>query len=374
MSTPTTIHGRPVELLQHLVRFDTSNPPGNEGECIAYIDGLVRGLGIETLICEKAPGRPNLVARLRGRGVAPPLLLQAHVDVVTAAGQNWTHPPFGGDVAEACVRGRGTLDMKGGVAIMLAAFMRAKAEGLSLPGDVILCIVGDEETGGEYGADFLVEEHAELFEDVAYAIGEFGGFTIHIGGRRFYPIKIAEKQWCWLRATVRGQGGHGSMPLRGSTAADLGELLLKVDHQRLPVHVTPIVRLMLESLATELPEPEGRTYRQLLDPERTDAVLDELDEHGRMFDALLHNTVSPTIIRGGDKFNVIPAEISAEFDGRLLPGCTADDMIRETRELVGADVDLEVVRYDPSPSQADMGLFETLAGVIREVDPEGVSN
>ncbi|MDQ6645494.1 MAG: M20/M25/M40 family metallo-hydrolase, partial [Chloroflexota bacterium] len=182
MTTPfkgnaTTIYQHPATLLQQLIRFDTTNPPGNEGECIHYLNSLLSDAGIQTTILAKDRARPNLVARLTGQGSASPLLLQGHVDVVTTEKQIWQHSPFAGHIEDGYIWGRGTLDMKGGVAMMVAAFLRAQAEGIQLPGDVLLTIVSDEEVGGEYGAKFLVENHAELFKGVRYALGEFGGFT-----------------------------------------------------------------------------------------------------------------------------------------------------------------------------------------------------
>lgn len=372
MSEPTTLYQRPVELLQALLRFDTTSPPGNEAACIGYIDGLLRSLGIQTTLLEKAPGRTNLIARLKGTGSAPPLLLQGHVDVVTTGEQQWTHPPFAGEIADGFVWGRGALDMKGGVAMMLAAFMRAHAERSTLPGDVILCLLCDEEQGGEFGAKFLVDDHPDLFTGVRYALGEFGGFTFGIGGKRFYPIMVAEKQSCALRATVRGPAGHGSMPIRGGAAAKLARMLHTLDQRRLPVHVAPPVRQMFTAVADALPFPTAPLLRQLLNPAMTNRVLDLLGERGRAFDPLLHHTVSPTIIRGGEKINVIPAAITVELDGRLLPGFKPDDLIAELETLLGNDVEFEVTDYEPGPPTTDMGMFDTLAGILREADRGGV--
>jgi acetylornithine deacetylase/succinyl-diaminopimelate desuccinylase-like protein len=367
----TTIYQRPVELLQNLLRFDTTNPPGNEAACIAYIDGLLKSLGIETLILEKTSGRPNLIARLKGTGSARPLLLQGHVDVVTTANQQWSHPPFAGEIVDGFLWGRGTLDMKGGVTMMLAAFMRAKAENLSLPGDVILCVMSDEEVGSENGAGFLVNEHKDLFTNVQYALGEFGGFTLGVSGKRFYPIMVAEKQVCTIKATVHGPAGHGSLPMRGGAAAKLAHMLQTLDRKRLPVHITPIAQQMFNTLADNLTFPTAPLLRQLLNPMLTNSVLDLLGTRGRVFDPLLHNTVSPTILRGGDKINVHPSEITVEMDGRLLPGFTPDDMRTELKALLGNDVTFEVLRYEAGPKSQDMGLFNTLAGILREADPTG---
>jgi len=367
-----SVYQRPVELLQHLIRFDTTNPPGNERTCIAFIEELLKDAGIETVIRARIPERPNLIARLQGQGNAPPLLLYGHVDVVTTENQKWQHPPFEGIIADGFVWGRGTLDMKGGVAMMLAAFLRAKAEKLPLPGDVILAVVSDEETSGDLGARFLVENHADLFEGVRYAVGECGGFSFHVGTRRFYPIMVAEKQRCPVRATVRGPGGHGSMPVRGGAMARLSQVLRRLDRHRLPVHVTPTARAMIEAIASTLGGMTGLILGQLTNPALTNILLNLLGEHSRIFDPMLHNTVSPTILYGSTSINVIPGEVSVDLDGRLLPGFCPDDLIAEIRRIVGGDVELEVLRQDPGPPEPNMGLFDTLAGILGEIDPEGV--
>src|SRR5262249_30484046 len=276
---------------------------------------------------------PNLVARLKGVGTAPPLLLQGHVDVVPTAHQPWTHPPFAAEVADDMIWGRGALDMKGGVAMFLTAFLRGQAEGASLPGDVVLCLLSDEEAGGNAGARFLVEEHAALFSGIRFALGEFGGFTLHLGDQRFYPIMVAEKQACVVRATVRGPGGHASTPLRGGATARLGRLLTALDTQRTPVHVTPVMRLMVDALASHLTAPLSEVLTGLLDPEMTDSLLDSIAGPVAAFDPLLHSTAVPTIIRGGEKNNVIPSEITVELDGRILPGYTAADFLAELQAL-----------------------------------------
>ncbi len=366
------IYQRPAELLQKLIQFDTTNPPGNESECISFINGVLTEAGIEAKILAQSPERPNLIARLSGQGSAPPLLLYGHVDVVTTEDQQWKHPPFEGKLVDGFVWGRGALDMKGGVAMMLSAFLRAKAESLELPGDVVLAIVCDEEAGGDLGAKFLVEKHAEQFEGIRYAIGEFGAFTLFVGKQRFYPIQVAEKQICWLKATVRGAGGHGSIPVHGGAMARLARLLQQLDRHRLPVHVTPAARLMFSTMASAVGGVNGLILGQLLNPRLTNSILNLLGERGGLFAPLLHNSVSPTILHGSGKINVIPSKASVELDGRLLPGYQPDDMISELRQIVGGDVELEVIRHDPGPAEPDMGLFDELASILRETDPDSV--
>jgi len=359
-----------VELLQELIRFDTTNPPGNESACIAYVQRLLEAAGVETRIVAKDDARPNRIARVRGTGDAPPLLLYGHVDVVTTAGQDWAHPPFGGELVDGWVWGRGALDMKGGVAMILDAFVRAARGQLRPSGDVILAVLSDEENGGDFGARFLTQEHADLFDGVRHALGEFGGASVAIGGVRFYPIQVAEKQMCWMRGTVRGPGGHGALGVRGSAMGKAGRILARLDSGRLPVHVTPVARAQIEGMANELPRPQSLALRSLLDPRLAEVMLRAPVPQLRILDRILRNTVSATIIHGGSKINVIPSEIDLELDGRLLPGYESADIIREIHALVGDE--LEVIRHDPYPAQPDMSQLPALSAILRELDPEAV--
>jgi len=362
------LQDRPAELLAQLLRFDTTNPPGGERECIEWARGLLEPLGVEVRILGHEPERPNLLARLTGRGERPPLLLQGHVDVVAAQGR-WEHPPFAGELADGYLWGRGALDMKGGVAMMLAAFMRAAAAGPRPPGDVILCLLCDEEAGSDLGANYLVSSHADLFSGVRYALGEFGGFTMDIAGRRLYPIMVAEKQICWTLARIRGVAGHGSLPARGAAAGKLGQLLSRLERRRLPVHVTPVVRSMVEAIAPELPTPVALPLRLLLEPRLTDPLLGALGERARFFDPLLHNTANANIIVAGEKINVVPGEATVQLDCRLLPGCEPEQLFAELRALSGVELELEVIRYDPVAAAPDLEMFGKLADTLRELDP-----
>jgi acetylornithine deacetylase/succinyl-diaminopimelate desuccinylase-like protein len=259
--------------------------------------------------------------------------------------------------------------MKGGIAMMLAAFLKAKAEGLPTSGDVVLAILSDEEGGGDYGAKYLVENHAKQFKSIRYALGEFGGSRFYFGRKKLYPIMVAEKQICWMQAHVRGPGGHGAFPMRGGAMAKLARVLQQLDQRRLPVHITPAARQMIGGMASALSFPQNLILRQLLNPRLTDLMLRLLGIRGQGLQPLFHNTVNATIVRGGDKINVIPSEIALELDGRLLPGFKPDDMIAELRRLIGDDVELKVLRHDSGPAEPDMGFFDTLAGILREADP-----
>jgi acetylornithine deacetylase/succinyl-diaminopimelate desuccinylase-like protein len=372
LDLPAGVPGQTVELLQTLIRFDTTNPPGNEGECLNYIHRLLTEAGCDAQLVGRSPDRPNLIAGLRGQGEAPPLLLQGHVDVVPADPREWQHPPFEGRIVDGYVWGRGALDMKGGIAMMLTAFLRAKAEALPLPGDVVLALVSDEERGGEHGARYLVESQEHLFQGVRYAIGEFGGFSFPLGNRRFYPIMVTEKQMCVLRATVRAPGGHGALAIRGGAMAQLARVLLRLESRRMPVHITPATRLMLRAIASNLAFPQSALFRLLLSPPLAGLTLKLLGSRRRIFEPLVRNTATATTVRGGEGFNVVPGEIALGLDCRLLPGYGPDDLIAELRPILGDAVELEVVYHDPSPEEPDLGLFDTLADVLRQADPKAV--
>jgi acetylornithine deacetylase/succinyl-diaminopimelate desuccinylase-like protein len=362
----------PVELLQELLRFDTSNPPGHEGPCIDFVDGLLKEAGLVTERAEKMPGRPNLIARRPGCGRAPALLFCGHVDVVPVVGQPWSVPPFAGAVSDGYVWGRGALDMKGGVAMMVSAFLRAANDGVAPAGDLVLALVVDEESGGDCGARFLVDERPDLLRGVRYAIGEFGGFPLHILGRTFYMIQVAEKSPVAVDVVIRGPAGHGARLLRGGAMAKLGRILRRLERHRLPVHITPVTRQMIEAMAARLPFPGRVVVRRLLHPALTDRVLDALGDAGRTFEPLFRNTVNATIVRGGERLNVIPSEIHLALDARLLPGYTTDDLLDELRPILRSDGQAHVVPEGGSSSEPDLRLVDLLGRLLQKRVPGAV--
>ena len=360
-----------ASLLQRLLQFDTSNPPGNEAPCISFIKGLLEDAGVQTTVIAKDSHRPNLIARFPGTKRAAPLLLYGHVDVVPARDQVWKHSPFSGHLEGGYIWGRGALDMKGGVAMMVSTCLRIARGDFRTAGDLILCLLSDEEAGGRFGAKFVTGEHPEMFAGVKYAIGEFGGFSLTIRGTRFYPIQVAEKQICQIKATVHGPGGHGSMPPSGGTMAALAKLLRNLDRRKLPFHVTPAARQTITGLADNLPLRASVLLRLLLRPGLAPLALRLLGPGAALFEPLVRHTANATIVKGGEAANVIPSSAEIEIDGRVLPGFGADDLLRELIQVVDDDVKFEVVRFDSGPEKIDMALFEMLAGVIREMDPEG---
>ena len=264
--------------------------------------------------------------------------------------------------------------MKSGIAMMLYALTRARTEGLTPAGDIVLALVCDEESGGDNGARFLVEEHPEQFEGVRYAIGEFGGFSFKLGRLRFYPIMVAEKQVCHLKVTFRGAGGHASLNHQDNPMANLARFLQRVQDRQLPVHVTPEARLMFRAIGKHLFLPSRFGISALLNPRLTALTLKLLGAKGRTFAPLFRNTVNPTVVRGGDQINVMPSEVSVELDGRLLPNFSPEHLVSELKQIAGSggNVSYEVLSHDPGPPEPDMGLFETLSAVLLESDPDGI--
>jgi acetylornithine deacetylase/succinyl-diaminopimelate desuccinylase-like protein len=369
----TFSHEQPVQLLQALIRCDSTNPTSDERGCIRLLAATLQEAGFEPQIVAKDPNRPNLIARLPGDGKAPGLLLQGHVDVVPTADQAWTVPPFAGLERDGYIWGRGALDMKSGLAMMACAAMRLRAEGKRPAGDVVICFVADEEAGGDDGARYLVEEHAYLFDGCAYALGEFGGFPLYLNGRKFYPIQVAEKMACALRLTFTGPAGHGSMPVRGGTMARLGRALTALDRVRTPIHVPPAARMMIAGFAAHSRFPTNLLLRQLVHPRLSSLLLSAMGARVQMIEAVLRNTVNATIVRGGTKVNVIPSQIALDLDVRLLPGFVPEQAVNEVRTIVGEKVAIEVLSSGPPlPAEPDLAQFPLLAGVLEDLDPGGV--
>jgi acetylornithine deacetylase/succinyl-diaminopimelate desuccinylase-like protein len=335
-------------ICQALLRMDTTNPPGNERICADYLAAALAEVGYQPELLEAAPGRTNLIVRHRGTGARPPLLLTGHLDVVEADASKWRRPPFSGEEFEGCLWGRGAIDMKNMVAMCTAIMRRLATTRTRLSRDVIFAAVADEEAGCEYGSRFLVEQHRSKVE-AEYALGEAGGFSVHLGDTTFYPVQVAEKGLCWIRARVTGTPGHGSMPRHDSAVTRLGEALAALGRARMPVHPTKYVADFLEVLRSRQPALIQPLVKLVSRPGLLARItrLVPNTQAARSFSPLLSNTASATVVRAGNKTNVIPAVAEFEIDGRTLPGQTNDDLLRELRHVLGPDVELEVMRSAP---------------------------
>lgn len=361
-----------VEHLSRLIRIDTSNPPGNETPAALYLKQAFEREGFEEMhLLESAPRRGNLIVRLRGDGSQRPLLLSAHLDVVPAEPEQWTHPPFSGKVIDGMVWGRGALDMKHMVAMSLVVMLLAKRHALPLKRDLIFAAVADEEMAFDYGSRWLVENHPDLLR-AEYGLCEMGGILTSFAGRRIYPIQVAEKGVCWLRMRARGQPGHGSTPHGDNAVVHLARALARLgDGSAMPIHVTPVTAAFIRALAAGLPTAQALRLRGLLSPRLAPLALARLPQEERDdLRSLLCNTVTPTRLQAGLKTNVIPSQAEAELDCRLLPGQMPEDAVREIRAIVGSRVTLDPLKVSPGVEfPSDSKLMRLLQRTLMAHDP-----
>lgn len=352
-----------TRLLQDLLRIDTTNPPGNESPCIDFIARTLAAEGIESTVIESAPGRGNLVARLKGDGTLPPILIFGHVDVVPAEADKWQRPPFSGDLQDGIIWGRGATDMKHMVAMEMMTLMQLKRDGVGLKRDVIFMANADEETGGVMGAGFMVQNHPDLIR-AEYALTEGGASSIELEGRSFFVCSTGEKGSA--RFTLRGSGrpGHASQPHLDNAILPLAIALQRIIQTPLPLHITQTTRAQIEALASGVSAGTAEMLRALLDPKTHSDALAELplaEPVKRRLNASFRNTATPTILQAGSKINVIPAEAIAQVDCRVLPGTTPESIAAEVRAVVGDRVDVEFGRFNQG-QEADPAspLLETI--------------
>jgi acetylornithine deacetylase/succinyl-diaminopimelate desuccinylase-like protein len=380
-----------VQHLRDLIRIPSVNPPeggpdvaagrdprGGETAAARYCAEVLTGAGIEAEVLELTPGRGSCFARLRATGPAtePPLLLLSHVDVVPVDVESWSRDPFGGDLVDGVVWGRGAVDMKNMVAMELGVMLALKRSGAELRRDVIFAAVADEEAGGTHGAQALVAQRPELFGDAAgrpaaAAINEVGGYSVTIDGHRFYTIQVAEKGIVWTRLRAAGMPGHGSMPHGDNPTLKLARAVEAVaaDQVARPARVLPVVAGFLRALGldevTELATRDPTAAAARL----ADGVADPVMR--RSLDAMLRDTVTPTTIHVGKKVNVIPGSGEAELDVRTLPGTDQAELLAHLQRVVGNEAIVEAVVALPAVEwPADAEIVALMHEALRAADPE----
>jgi acetylornithine deacetylase/succinyl-diaminopimelate desuccinylase-like protein len=384
-------HERLVADLRDLIRLRTVNPPGDEILAALHLAAVLADEGIVSELVEPFPGRGSFSARLRGDGTGGgPLLLLGHLDVVPAPDEGWTHDPFGADIADGYVFGRGAVDMKAMVAMELGVLRvlasEARAAGRDpandpIPGlrrDILFTATADEEAGGLAGARWLVDNRPEWLRADG-ALNEAGGVSMEFGGRRFYPIQVAEKGFIVYRLRVHGTAGHGSMP-REDNAAVLAARI--VDRLAEPgvARLTPVMERLFAAVGAEAPGLT-RALAAVADPDLrrsaagTAGLCDPMI--ARVVSALVRDTMSPNVVRAGVKYNVIPGEAVIELDVRQLPGATEPDIRDEIRRRIGEELwaatDVEVVvSGEPVAESPDTDLYRILAATLRDHDPEAI--
>ncbi|MGH3676201.1 MAG: M20/M25/M40 family metallo-hydrolase [Mycobacterium sp.] len=365
-----------VDLVSSLIRFDTSNtgdPATTKGEeeCARWVAEQLEEVGYQTEYVEAgAPGRGNVFTRLPGadreRGA---LLLHGHLDVVPAEASDWSVHPFSGAVEDGYVWGRGAVDMKDMVGMMIALARHFKRAGIVPPRDLVFGFVSDEEAGGKYGSQWLVDNRPDLFEGVTEAIGEVGGFSLTVprrdgGERRLYLVETAEKSMNWMRLTARGHAGHGSMVHDNNAVTAVAGATARLGRHEFPLVMTDAVGQFLEAIAEET------GYSFDIDSPDLAGAIGKLGPIARVVGATLRDTANPTMLKAGYKANVVPATAEAVVDCRILPGRQAA-FEREVDEIIGPDVTREWITELPSyETTFDGDLVDAMNGAILSVDPD----
>jgi acetylornithine deacetylase/succinyl-diaminopimelate desuccinylase-like protein len=352
-----------TQLLQRYIRVDTTNPPGNEELAADFLADLLAAEGIESRKLISAPGRANLVADLQAEGDEKPLILLNHTDVVPVEAEQWSIPPFAGEIKDGYLWGRGALDMKGMGVLELLTVLTLKRRGARLKRPVRFLAVADEEAGSDYGVEWLDREHPDLL-DAAFVINEGGyGAEAYLSSERpLFGVSMAEKSPLWLTLRATGKPGHGSAPHEDNVLDRMVRVMHRVQAWQRPFIMTPPVSDALRAAYSE-------GYVDL-DPEVSSP--DQIAERYRSLRTLLSNTISATGLQTGVKHNVIPATASATLDCRLVPGYEHERFIEELRAVIDDPrVEIEVAFASQSPSStADTELHDAIKAVCNEVMPE----
>ena len=357
-----------VDICRDLLRIDTSNtgdPRTTVGERVAaeYVAAQLSDVGIDVELHESAPRRANLVARIpgadRSRGA---LLVHGHLDVVPADASEWSVPPFSGEEKDGYLWGRGAIDMKDFDAMTLAVVRGWQRTGYVPPRDIVLAYTADEEAGMEYGSQFLVREHADLFSGCTEAIGEVGGFSYTVNDDlRLYLVETAEKGIDWLRLHAKGRPGHGSFVHDDNAVTALAEAVAAVGRHKFPMVVTPTVRSFLEQVSEALGVE--------LDPDEPELAIAKLGPIANLIGATVRNTANPTRLEAGYKDNVIPGKASATIDCRTLPG-QAEIFLEQLRGVIGPDIEIEHISQQGALETGfDGALVEAMGAALRAEDP-----
>jgi acetylornithine deacetylase/succinyl-diaminopimelate desuccinylase-like protein len=352
-----------TELLQELIRVDTTNPPGNETAAAELLRSYLEESGAQVELYARIPERANLVARIPGRGDGPTLLFLSHTDVVLADASEWSADPFGGELRDGEVWGRGALDMKGQAAASAVALASLAREGFEPPGDLIFAATADEEVGDGFGAQWLCETHPDAVR-CDYLINEGSGERVVLGGKPFYTCSVAEKMSAPFRLRVHGRSGHASMPGIADNALVKAAPLITALGEYMPEqHLTPEVEALLEAVTGQRPASPQAAL------ERARAIGEFFAE---MVEPLLSLTLSPTMISASKKRNVIPAICDVIVDSRLLPETTTAEQHAIVRTVLGdGDYELESLEaHGGTRSPIETPLWDAVSAWIADVEPE----
>ncbi|HEY9377210.1 MAG TPA: M20/M25/M40 family metallo-hydrolase [Jiangellaceae bacterium] len=364
----TGVDDEVVELCRDLIRIDSVNygdgsGPG-ERKAAEYVAEKLAEVGLEPTMLESEPGRTTVVTRIDG---ADPnrddgLLVHGHLDVVPADADDWTHDPFSGEIAQGCLWGRGAIDMKDMDAMILAVVRDRLRTGRRPNRPLVVCFLADEEAGGVLGSHWVADHHPELFEGCTEGISEVGGFSLTVrDDLRLYLIETAQKGIEWMRLTVDGTAGHGSMINDDNAVSELAEAVARLGRYEWPVRLTATVREFLQSAS--------EAYGVALDPTDTEQIFRTLGTISKIIVATLRNTTNPTMLRAGYKQNVVPGRAEAYVDGRFLPGYQ-EEFLTTLDEVLGPRVRRDVLVSDIALETEFSGdLVDAMNAALRAEDP-----
>ena len=359
-----------VRIVQELIRIDTSNfgDDSGPGEALAaeYVESQLREVGIECERYETSSGkRQGVYARILGSDPQrEALMLHGHLDVVPAAINDWTFDPFGAEIHDGCIWGRGAVDMKDGVGMIVALARHYAKHDIKPPRDLVLQFLPDEEAGSRHGSHWLVQNRPEMFEGVSQAVGEVGGFSLTLQENiRLYLVQTAEKGIRWMKLRAEGTAGHGSFLNDDNAVTKLAQAVADVGKHQFEINLTPTVRDFIKAVSDAL-----EIELSADDPEE---LLKHLGPIARIIGATLSNTANPTMLRAGYKHNVIPGEAEAMIDGRFLPGYEAD-LLKDIDRLLPEGVYREDIINDVAVEAPFEGqLVDAMGAAIRAEDPSG---
>ena len=374
----TEVEDEVTSFLSKLIQINTTNPPGNETAAAEYVAQNLSKEGFECELFESAPERGSMITRIKGTGEKPSLLLLSHLDVVAADSKEWSVDPFGGMVKDGYVWGRGALDMKGMTAMEVMVLKLLKRNNAKLEGDVILAATADEERGGLSGVDYLLRNYPEKIF-APYVLNEGAGWAITTRNGNVFTVQTAEKGIIWFKVKAKGAPGHGSMPnIADNAIMRMNRVVEKLGNYPSHVSLVPTVKKFFEEIARQDPTLRELFARLLANPELSNQILDEMattaPQLAEEIRPRLKMTITPTIIHGGIKENIIPSECEAVFDCRILPGQKPTNTIVLIKDLLD-EFDSEKLVFEglqiqePSESRVKTPLYNAISTVLREFEP-----
>lgn len=349
-----------LEDFTSLIQIDSSNPPGNETKVAKYLQSLLAKEGIPSVLAGAEPDRMSLIARIKGNGTKRPLLIFGHTDVVGVQRDRWTEDPFGAKRIDGYIWGRGTVDDKDLVVGGLMSMILLKRSGAQLDRDIIFVAEAGEEGGSPnhtFGISYLIDHN---FPDIEaeYCLTEGGSFSSTAGKLRYQLVQVSEKEGRGMKLVAHGISGHGSMPREDNAIVHLGAAVGKLGTWQPPMELTPITRLYIEGLEKVSSPEETARLKDLFDPVKTDAAQAYFKANDIRMNSTIRTSISPNIIQGGFRANVIPSEATATLDIRAVPGEDVEKL-KAMIEKVIADPEVQIVTPASYPKETPSSSIDT---------------